>query len=32
MATWQTPGYYSASKSWNIRTEAGVGSVSIDTY
>lgn len=29
---WQTPGYDSASKSWNIRTEAGIGSVSIDTY
>jgi hypothetical protein len=30
--TWQTPGYSSASKTWDIRTEAGVGSVSIDTY
>ena len=29
---WQTPGYSSASKSWDIRTQAGVGSVSIDTY
>jgi hypothetical protein len=29
---WQTPGYSSASKTWDIRTEAGVGSVSIDTY
>ena len=30
--TWETPGYSSASKTWDIRTEAGVGSVSIDTY
>jgi hypothetical protein len=30
--TWQTPGYSSAGKTWDIRTEAGVGSVSIDTY
>ena len=30
--TWQTPGYSSASKSWDIRTEAGVGSVTVDTY
>jgi hypothetical protein len=31
-SAWQTPGYSSASKTWDIRTEAGVGSVSIDTY
>ena len=30
--TWQTPGYSSASKTWDIRTEAGVGSVTVDTY
>jgi hypothetical protein len=30
--TWETPGYSSASKTWEIRTEAGVGSVSVDTY
>ena len=30
--TWQTPGFDSASKTWDIRTEAGVGSVSVDTY
>ncbi|MDP1794309.1 MAG: hypothetical protein Q8K63_09260, partial [Acidimicrobiales bacterium] len=29
---WQTPGYSSADKSWDIRTEAGVGAVTIDTY
>ena len=29
---WETPGYDSASKSWDIRSEAGVGAVSIDTY
>ena len=30
--SWETPGYSSASKSWDIRTEAGVGSVSVETY
>jgi hypothetical protein len=29
---WQTPGYSSADKTWDIRTEAGVSSVSVDTY
>jgi len=29
---WETPGYSSADESWDIRTEAGVGSVSVDTY
>jgi hypothetical protein len=29
---WQTPGYSSAGKTWDIRTEAGVGAVSVDTY
>ncbi|MGV8082083.1 MAG: LiaF domain-containing protein [Coriobacteriia bacterium] len=30
--TWTTPGYDSAEKVWNIRTETGVGSISISTY
>jgi hypothetical protein len=29
---WQSAGYSSASKSWNIQTESGIGSVAIDTY
>jgi hypothetical protein len=30
--SWETPGYSSASKAWNIQTEAGIGSVTVDTY
>jgi hypothetical protein len=30
--TWETPGFSSADRTWIIKTEAGVGSVSIATY
>ena len=29
---WETPGYSSADGTWDIRAEAGVGSVSVETY
>ena len=29
---WETPGYSSAGKVYNIRIESGIGSVSVDTY